>query len=124
MKRLCSVLTLATLSFLSSPTSLFAIVKPNYYFPQHHSCAVYQGGIDSEKVFTFWIENKRKFTVKVDDSLEIAVALGNKIVAPYHVASLPNHNESEFTYRTSMTGNHTVFIRGISAHANVTICLN
>ncbi|MGK7931100.1 MAG: hypothetical protein AB4041_06670 [Microcystaceae cyanobacterium] len=124
MKCLSSILTLTTLSLFSFPSSLSAIVKPNYYFPQHQSCAVYQGGIDSEKVFTFWVENKRQFTVKMDDSLNIAVALGNKIVAPYNVASLPNNKEAEFTYRTSMTGDHTIFIRGISAHANITICLN
>ncbi len=124
MQRLSSLLTLTTLSLLSFSTSLSAIVKPNYYLPQHHSCAVYQGGIDSEKAFTFWIENKRKFTVKVDNSLDISVALGNKIVPPYQVASLPDNNGSEFTYRTSTTGDHTVFIRGISAQANISICLN
>ncbi len=124
MKSLLPLLTLTTLSLSINTASLLAAIQPSWYLPHASGCAVYQGGIDSEKVFTFWIENKRQFTIKADNSLQVAVALEGKIVAPYQVASLPNHQTSEFTYRTSTTGNHTIFVRGIATQAHVTICLN
>jgi hypothetical protein len=124
MKSLYSFLSLSTLTFLFNGSPILAAIQPNYYYPKSQSCAVYRGGIDSEKVFTFWIENKRKFTVEADDSLKIAVTLGNKIIAPYNIASLPDNEASQFTYRTSTTGNHNVLIRGISSQAKITICLD
>ncbi len=117
-------LVLAALSLFAIHLPLTAAIRPNYYFPKSNTCAVYHGGIDNEKAFTFWVENKRNFTVKADNTLKVAVVSGGKIIPPYQSLSLPNHATSQFAYRTAKTGDHIILIRGVATQANITICLN
>lgn len=124
LKFLLPLLTLTPILSLFPASTILAVLKPSDYLPQNQACAIYKGGIDSEKSFTFWIENKRQIIVKADSSLNVAVTLKGKIVPPYQVASLPNSQASEFIYRTANTGDHTIFIRGIAPQSDIRICLN
>ncbi len=96
----------------------------NYLPMKNNFCAVYQGRIDRAQDFPLWVEKQRQITIKVNSDLKVAVLFQGKVVPPYQVNSLTDVPISQYSFRTSSTGNHLVSVRGMTPDAKITFCLN
>ncbi len=101
----------------------WATKTPNLYLPATSSCAVYQGEIQNRQSFPLWVEKDRRLIIKVDNDLRIAVSIQERVLPPYQINPLENTN-SEYTFRTTRTGNHTISVVGSSPQAKITFCLS
>lgn len=117
------LLPLTLNSLLVTITAVQATIRPDFYLPQSNACAVYRGGIEREKDFVLWVENQRQLTIKADQELKVAVTSKGRVIPPFQVAPLPDSTTAQFSYRTSITGNHVIKVRGVSDRATVTVCL-
>lgn len=121
MRRLLSTLTLSSLLMLSPEA--FAARPLNLYLPTDRFCAIYKGNIQNEQKFTLWADHNRDLIIKTDRDLKIAVILQGKILPAYQIDPQPHKSAAKYAYRTSITGNHVIFIRGIARDATITFCL-
>lgn len=127
MRALLPTLTISTLTLLMAAPSAWALRRFNLYLPAQKFCAVYQGAIESEKQFTLWVDDDRDLTIKIDRELKVAVTVGSNIVPAYQiepVSDVSHPGFSEHSYRTSMTGSHVIFVKGIARDATITFCLH
>jgi hypothetical protein len=108
---------------MTAPAAL-AARSWNLYFPSDRFCAVYQGNIQNEQKFTLWVDYNQEIVIKTDQDLKVAVILQGKVLPPYQIAPKPGTSASKYAYRTSVTGNHVIFIRGVARDATITFCLN
>jgi hypothetical protein len=104
----------ASATFAARPWSL--------YLPSDRFCAVYKGNIQNEQKFTVWVDNNRELTIKANPNLKVAVILQGKVLPAYQIAPKPDTLASQYAYRTSVTGNHVIFIRGVARNATITFC--
>lgn len=121
MRRLLPTLTLSSL--LMATPAAFAARPLNLYLPTDRFCAIYKGNIQNEQKFTLWADNNRDLIIKTDRDLKIAVILQGKILPAYQIAPQPSTSVAKYAYRTSITGNHVIFIRGSARDATITFCL-
>lgn len=102
----------------------FAARPWNLYLPSERFCAVYQGNIQNEQKFTLWVDDDRELIIKTDRGLKVAVVLQGKVLPPYQINSKTSKSASQYAYRTSVTGNYVILIRGVARDATVTFCQN
>jgi hypothetical protein len=121
VKYLLPTLTISTL--LMTATAAFAARPWNLYLPSERFCAVYKGNIQDEQKFTLWVDYNQELTIKANPGLKVAVILQGKVLPAYQIAPKSGTSASQYAYRTSITGNHVIFIRGIARNATVTFCL-
>ena len=122
MRRLLPTLTLSTL--LMAAPAAFAARPFNLYLPADRFCAIYKGNIQNEQKFTLWVDNNRDLIIKTDRDLKIAVILQGKVLPAYQINPQPHMSAAQYAYRTSVTGNHVIFIKGSAREATITFCLD
>ena len=123
LKRLLLLPALMISTLLIGILPVGAARKFNLYLPSQDFCAVYQGNIDNERTFTLWVDNNRQLTIKANRELKIAVTSGGNFIPAYQVGTLSEPDISQRSYRTRMTGNHLISIRGIAQDVTITFCL-
>lgn len=115
--------TLIVPTILGTSLPILGATRSNFYLPNEHFCAVYQGSIHREYKFIVSVKQENQLIIQADNNLNIAVIRQGKIITPYQINLAETSPVSQWSYYTKSQEKHIISVKGHRTNTKIRLCL-